>query len=128
MCIRDRATTITVTDDLPPQVTFVSCTSTGSGVCGGSGNNRTITVPSLEVGASFTATIAARVNNSVTPATVISNIASITSVIPDINPNNDAQTATTTVKAAASTPAQNGLIAFHSDAGSGTSGTNDVYI
>jgi len=122
------ATTITVTDNLPPQLTFVSCTSTGSGVCGGSGNNRTITVPSLEVGASFTATIAARVNNSVTPATVISNIASITSVIPDINPNNDAQTATTTVKAAASTPAQNGLIAFHSDAGSGTSGTNDVYI
>ena len=122
------ASMITVTDNLPPETTFVSCASTNSGVCGGAGNNRTVTVPSLAVGASFTATIAAQVNNTVTPGTLISNTASMTSVVPDINPNNDAQTATTTAKAASSGLIQNGLIAFSSDEGSRFSGVNNVYI
>jgi uncharacterized repeat protein (TIGR01451 family) len=120
------ATGITVTNNLPPQTTFVACNST-SGVCGGSGNNRTVNVPTLAAGASFTATISALINNSVTAGTVISDTASVVSAIPDINPNNDAQTALTTAKAA-SGPIQNGLIAFSSDAGTGISGANDIYI
>jgi uncharacterized repeat protein (TIGR01451 family) len=116
------ASMITVTDSLPPELTFVGCTSTNSGVCGGAGNNRTVTVSSLAVGASFTATIAAQLNNAVAPGTVISNTASMTSVVPDINPNNNAQTATTTARAAVSGPALNGSIAFVSRDGSFTSG------
>lgn len=122
------ASTITVTDNLPAQTTFVTCTATNSAVCGGSGNNRNVTVSSLAVNASFTATIAARINNSVTPGAVISNTASMTSVVPDINPNNDAQTAITTAKAAAAGPPQNGLIAFSSRDGSINSGADDIWI
>jgi uncharacterized repeat protein (TIGR01451 family) len=122
------AITVTVTDNLPPELTFVSCTSSGGGFCGGAGNNQIVVASSLAAGSSFTTTLAARVNNSVAPGTIISNTASITSVVPDINPNNDAQTATTTTKAAAAGPMENGLIAFSSDAGSGISGTTNVYI
>jgi uncharacterized repeat protein (TIGR01451 family) len=121
------AINVTVTDNLPPEMTFVSCTSTSAVFCGGAGNNRLVVVPSLAVGASFTTAIVARVNNSVAPGTVISNTASITSVLPDINPNNDAQTAKTTTRAA-NGPKENDLIAFSSDAGSGTSGTTDIYL
>jgi Tol biopolymer transport system component len=96
-------------------------------VCGGTDNNRTITISSLAAGASFTATIATRVNNTVAPGTVLSNTASLTSVIPDINPNNDAQTATTTAKVA-SGPVLNGLIAFSSRDGSTSSGGDDVWL
>src|SRR6185295_6011084 len=39
----DPASSVVVTDNLPATVTFVSCNSTGGGVCGGSGNNRTVT-------------------------------------------------------------------------------------
>ncbi len=121
------ATTITITDNLPPEMTFVGCTSTNSGICGGSGNNRTVTLSSLAAGASFTATIAARINNTVAPGTVISNTASIQSAVPDINPNNDAQTAIITAKPS-SGPVINGLIAFSSKDGSITSGETDIYI
>jgi TolB protein len=85
-------------------------------------------VNSLAVGTSVTATIAARVSSGTTPGTIISNTASMTSVIPDINPNNDAQTASTTVKAASGLGNANGLIAFSTNAGSTTSGRHDVYI
>jgi len=51
----------------------------------------------------------------------------MTSVVPDINPNNNAQTATTTAKAA-SGPSLNGLIAFSSRDGSITSGEQDIWI
>src|SRR5258705_7832921 len=40
------ATSISITDNLPAHVTFVSCGAT-DGTCGGAGNNRTITFPSL---------------------------------------------------------------------------------
>lgn len=121
------ASTITVNDNLPAQMTFVSCNSTGGGVCGGTGNNRTVTVNSLAVNASFTATIAARVNAATPVGTVISNTVSMTSALPDINPNNDAQTANTTV-VAGSGPKLNGLIAFSSDAGSTNCCASDIYV
>ena len=46
----DPATSVTVTDNLPAETTFVSCSSTGAGVCGGSGNNRTVTFALLPSG------------------------------------------------------------------------------
>jgi uncharacterized repeat protein (TIGR01451 family) len=92
----DPATSVIVTDNLPAETTFVSCSSTGGGVCGGSGNNRTVTFELLPSGASETITFVANVNCSVADGTVISNTATVSSSTPDPNPNNNSSTATTT--------------------------------
>jgi uncharacterized repeat protein (TIGR01451 family) len=92
----DPATSVVVTDNLPAETTFVSCSSTGEGVCGGSGNNRTVTFPLLPSGQSETITFVANVNCSVADGTVISNTATVSSSTPDPDPNNDSSTATTT--------------------------------
>lgn len=92
----DPATSVVVTDDLPAETTFVSCSSTGEGVCGGSGNNRTVSFPLLPSGQSETITFVANVNCSVADGTVISNTATVSSSTPDPNSNNDSSTATTT--------------------------------
>ena len=44
------ATNVVVTDILPPGLTFFSCSSSGGGVCVGSGNNRIVTFASVAVG------------------------------------------------------------------------------
>jgi uncharacterized repeat protein (TIGR01451 family) len=92
----DPATSVTVTDNLPPETTFVSCSSTGGGVCGGSGNNRTVTFALLPSGASVTITFVANVNCSVADGTVISNTATANSSTPDPDPINNSATATAT--------------------------------
>jgi uncharacterized repeat protein (TIGR01451 family) len=93
----DTATSVTVTDNLPAETTFVSCSSTGEGVCGGSGNNQTVTFASLASGQSETITFVANVNCSVADGTVINNTATVSSFTPDPEPTNDSATATTTV-------------------------------
>jgi uncharacterized repeat protein (TIGR01451 family) len=92
----DPAQSVTVTDNLPAETTFVSCSSTGGGVCGGSGNNRTVTFASLASGESETITFVATVNCSVVDSTVISNTATVSSSTPDPNTTNNSATATTT--------------------------------
>jgi uncharacterized repeat protein (TIGR01451 family) len=92
----DPATSVAVTDNLPAETTFVSCASTGGGVCGGSGNNRTVTFPLLPSGQSQTITFVANVDCSVGDGTLISNTATVSSSTPDPDPNNDSSTATTT--------------------------------
>jgi uncharacterized repeat protein (TIGR01451 family)/CSLREA domain-containing protein len=91
------AQTITVTDDLPATTTFIDCSSTGGGVCGGTGNNRTVTFGSLPASASATITITARVNCSVPDGTMIGNTATVaTSTTQDPNATNNSSTATIT--------------------------------
>jgi uncharacterized repeat protein (TIGR01451 family) len=92
----DPATSVTVTDNLPAETTFVSCSSTGGGVCGGSGNNRTVTFASLASGESETITFVANVNCSVADGTVISNTATVDSSTPDPDTANNSSTTTTT--------------------------------
>jgi uncharacterized repeat protein (TIGR01451 family) len=92
----DTATSVIVTDDLPAEITFVSCSSTGGGVCGGSANNRTVTFASLTSGESETITFVATVNCSVADGTVISNTATVSSCTNDPNTNNNSAIATTT--------------------------------
>ena len=92
----DPATSVVVTDNLPAETIFVSCSSTGGGVCDGSGNNRTVTFPLLPSGQSQTITFVANVNCSVADGTVISNTATVSSSTPDPNSNNDSSTANTT--------------------------------
>ncbi|HEU4502627.1 MAG TPA: carboxypeptidase regulatory-like domain-containing protein [Nitrospira sp.] len=93
----DAAAPITVTDNLPGDLTFVSCEATGGGVCGGSGNNRTVTYQSLGNGATATITLVATVS-SVPDGNTIINVASVSSPTVDPNPANNSATLTTVVQ------------------------------
>lgn len=88
------AQNVSVTDNLPSELTFVSCNSTAGGVCGGTGNNRTVTFPSpLAIGSSATITIVATANG--TGSATISNTATVASTN-DPNAGNNSATTTTT--------------------------------
>jgi uncharacterized protein (TIGR03437 family) len=88
---------LTVIDDLPSSVTFVSCDATSGGICVGSGSNRTITFASLLSGASATVTLVANIN---APAgSTINNTASVSATTFDANSANNSASATTTVQA-----------------------------
>ena len=71
------AALVTVTDISPDETTFVSCSSTGGGVCNGSDNNHTVTFAALAVGESESITFVASVNCSVVDGTTISNTATV---------------------------------------------------
>lgn len=115
----DPASSITVTDNLPSSLIFVSCSSTGGGVCGGSGNNRTVSFSSLASGASATITINATLNCSTANGASVGNTASVTSgVLDPVSGNNSS-----TVNFTASNPPR--VItptseSFSSDGGAGT--------
>jgi uncharacterized repeat protein (TIGR01451 family) len=86
----DTVRNVVVTDNLPAEVVFASCASTAGGVCSGSGNNRTITIPSLAQGAAATITIATTVAPGVGPGQVWTNTATVTSNgATDPNPANN---------------------------------------
>ena len=55
---------MTVVDNLPASVSFVSCAVMGGtgGACGGAGNNRTVTFTSLAANAVATITLVANVS------------------------------------------------------------------
>lgn len=71
------AAAVVVTDELPEETTFVSCVATGGGVCGGSGNVRTVTFDSLAPEASETITLVARVDCALPDGVEIDNTASV---------------------------------------------------
>jgi len=79
----DTAQAITLTDNLPAAVSFVSCMATGGGVCGGSGNNRIVSFNSMASGASATVTITATVSCTVTNGAAIANVVSVTAATRD---------------------------------------------
>ena len=58
----DPAIAVTLADPLPVGMTFVTCIATAGGVCGGSGNNRTVTFASIAGASSATVTITATVS------------------------------------------------------------------
>ncbi|MEP7341448.1 MAG: putative Ig domain-containing protein, partial [Acidobacteriota bacterium] len=94
------ATGFTVTDDLPASLTFVSCAATGGGMCGGSGNNRTVAFASLAPNITVTVTIVATANCSIGNGgngTVVDNTATVSSAMPDYNPINNLMTETVTI-------------------------------
>jgi uncharacterized repeat protein (TIGR01451 family) len=92
----DVATNVTVADNLPASTTFVSCSSTLGGVCGGSGNTRTVTFSSIPGGSSATITLVATVDCTVHDGTTILNTATVSSVPPDADLSNNSATVTTT--------------------------------
>src|SRR5882724_3012800 len=91
------AASVVVTDNLPDSVTFVSCASTGNGVCGGSANNRTVTFSSLPAGASETITLVAKVNCPASNGAVIANSVTVTSSTHDPDTSNNSATSTVTI-------------------------------
>jgi uncharacterized repeat protein (TIGR01451 family) len=91
----DLAQSITLMDNLPSAVTYVSC-SASVGVCGGSGNNRSITFASLAAGSSATVTLTATLNCGVSNGTLVSNVASITSATRDPQSGNNTASANVT--------------------------------
>ena len=117
----DPAQTITVTDNLPSSLTFVSCSSTANGVCGGTGNNRTVSFASLASGGSATITFVATLSCSVTNGATIGNTASVASPVRDPSSGNNSSTANFTASkpAAVLNPTS---ASFSSDGGAGIVG------
>lgn len=92
------AANITVSDNLPADVSFKSCNATGGGVCGGTGNNRTLTFPSLGGGSSATIVLVATVNCPVANGAIVTNGASVSATTSDPNlANNSSPAVTTTI-------------------------------
>jgi uncharacterized repeat protein (TIGR01451 family) len=82
------ANNVTVTDNLPSQLMFVSCSAPPDGTCGGAGNNRTITYAALAPGATRTITIVAKVVSTGS----IANSASVASTTPEADTSDNSST------------------------------------
>jgi uncharacterized repeat protein (TIGR01451 family) len=87
---------VVVTENLPAYETFVSCSATGGGTCGGSGNNLSVTFTELAPDAFATITIVVTVNCAVPDAAVVANTVTIASSTPDANSGNNSATANVT--------------------------------
>ena len=92
----DTAQSVTVTDSLPAQVTFVSCGATDGGSCGGTGNNRTVTFEASASGATATITLIVQINAGVAGGTKIANTADVSATTTDSNMKNNTSKVTVT--------------------------------
>ena len=90
------ASNVVVTSNLPATLEFVSCAATAGGTCGGSGNARSITFPSLVGNGSAVITLVARVICQTADAVTITNIASLTAAADAEMSNNTASVSITT--------------------------------
>src|SRR5262249_23343313 len=101
----DAAANVSLTDTLPVVMTFVSLTGPGGWTLTtpavGSTGTITATNASLATGARASSTLVANVPAGPPVGTVISNTATVASATSDLNPDNNASTATTTVSAVA---------------------------
>ncbi|HKQ75439.1 MAG TPA: S8 family serine peptidase [Blastocatellia bacterium] len=89
------ATGVTLNDPLPAGALFNNCSATGGGVCGGAGQNRTVTFASLSVGAGATVTFETTANCALSDGSVISNTAIVAATTADPNPANNSASTTT---------------------------------
>ncbi|HJU54670.1 MAG TPA: SLC13 family permease [Pyrinomonadaceae bacterium] len=93
----DTAHNVKLVDELPGQLTFVSCKATEGGTCEGTGNNRAVTFPSLTKGAAATVTIIATVNEDLTEGTIVNNAVRVESPTPDAVAHDNSATVASTV-------------------------------
>jgi uncharacterized repeat protein (TIGR01451 family) len=92
------ANSVTVSDTLPAQLTFVSCTAGAGGVCTFSGGTVTVAYATLSNGASSTATINSTLNSGVTDELTVGNNASVSASSPtDPDTSNNSSTAYFTI-------------------------------
>ena len=95
------ASTVTLTDVLPPNTTFVSLTQTSGPTfsCAtpavGAGGTITCTIATLAPGASATFVITLRLGSGTAAGTTVSSTATVTSATPDPNPSNNQSTSST---------------------------------
>ena len=106
------ASGVTLNDPLPGGAIFNNCTATGGGVCGGSGQNRTVSFATLAVGNIETVTFGTTANCSLADGAVITNTATITATTIDPNPANNSATSTTVASNPAPIITLNPSIAF----------------
>ena len=100
-----QADNVTVTFALPAPLTFVSCSATNGGVCGGSGNNRTVTYAALASAATSTITMVAALPCSAVEGSSVSATATIASSgSSDPTPANSSATAVFWVTDGETTP------------------------
>jgi uncharacterized repeat protein (TIGR01451 family) len=92
----DAAQSVVVTDNLPPQVDFVSCGATGGGVCGGTGNSRTVAFSALPSGSTATITLVVQIQATVAGGAKITNAADVTASTADSNVRNNTSKVTVT--------------------------------
>lgn len=90
------AMSVAVADLLPDATTFVSCSSTGEGVCSGIGNDRMIDFDALAGGTSETITLVATANCEVPDGTLITNQATVSSMSFDSDETNNSASAAVT--------------------------------
>jgi uncharacterized repeat protein (TIGR01451 family) len=90
------ANNVTVADNLPFGAIFNGCNSTGTGVCGGSSQNRTVTFATLAAGATETITLTTEANCALADGALIDNTATIGSADFDPNPANNSKSVTVT--------------------------------
>jgi uncharacterized protein len=85
----DAAANVTVTDTIPAGMSFVNCSATGGGTCGGAGNNRTVSYASVAANTTETITITAAVDCALADGTILSNTATVSSSTPELNEDNN---------------------------------------
>lgn len=83
------ATSVVITDNLPQATSFIACSSDNGGICGGSGNNRTVSFSSLAAGVSASISLIVRVNCAAVTGSSISNAATVSSSTPDPDSSNN---------------------------------------
>jgi uncharacterized repeat protein (TIGR01451 family) len=88
----DPASGVVVTDNLPAGLEYVSCTANLAGICGGAGNNRSVSFAQLAPGATATIQIVAKLT-ATTPGQQITNTATVTAGVLDPVPANNTASA-----------------------------------
>lgn len=87
---------VTITDILPGETTFVNCSATGGGICGGSNNMRTISFAAIGGGDTVVIQLVANVNCPVANGVRITNTATVSSESPDSDQSNNSASAIVT--------------------------------
>jgi uncharacterized protein (TIGR03437 family) len=77
---------VTLSDELPAALSFTNCTATGSGVCGGTNNNRTISFATLPANSVVTAMLTARATCDVLSLATLSNTVRVSTTTPGVAP------------------------------------------
>jgi uncharacterized repeat protein (TIGR01451 family) len=97
------AENVVLTSILPAQLSYLSCLSSSGGVCGGVGNNRTVSISSLPGGETATITLAARLACTPTVTTILNTARVSTSSTDRTGGNNIASASVTASACAANT-------------------------
>lgn len=112
------AAPLTITDTLPAELSFVSCTIPdilGNPTCSAQGGVVTASFPTLGVGGVATAFLTVQLNNSTSVGTVVNNTAVVSSLLPDPITQNNSSTASFTVVTDPIVQKSNGKVAFAAD-------------